>query len=142
MTMPIETNLDIDDGNNPFTPSVLEELLPNDRADLFFDALLGDPSEGAYDIRLAFKARHDDRLEFELQLHQRAGKCLACNLTYGLPEVFRRHPVINLNQVVKRIDELLGGDDQISGWTLGRTREVSRELHTIPLTLSLTEPII
>ncbi len=138
MTMPIETTIDSDVCKELFTPAVLEDLLPTDRADLFFDALLGDPSEGAYDIRLAYKARHNDRLEFELQLHQRAGKCLACNLTYGLPNVFRRHPILNLNQVVRGIDKLLGGQNHCGDWSLGRTREVSRELHTIPLTITLT----
>ena len=70
-----------------------EQLFPHDLADRFFEALYGDTEEGAYDIRLKFKGQKQDRLEFEFQLKQRPGKCLACNLTYGLPNVFSRHPV-------------------------------------------------
>ena len=79
-----------------FTQRALRELFPRDRADLFFEGLYGDSSEGAYDINLVFKGQDRDTLEFEFQLEQRPGKCLACNLTYGLPEVFSRHPMIDI----------------------------------------------
>ena len=41
--------------NDNFTPDVLKKLFPEDRANRFFDALFGDPAEGAYDINLEFK---------------------------------------------------------------------------------------
>ena len=121
-----------------FTSEVLTRLFPADRADQFFDALFGDASEGAYDIRLAFA--HSDAaaktLTFTLELHQRPGKCLACNLTYGLPEVFSRHPLINLKGVVAEIAALCG-NATVKEWRLGTTQQVTKALHTVPLTISL-----
>ena len=82
-----------------FTDDVLRELFPAQRADDFFEALFGDASEGAYDISLVFTGCNEqsNTLHFNLDLHERPGCCLACNLTYGLPEVFSRHPVINIS---------------------------------------------
>lgn len=122
-----------------FTAETLDRLFPADRADQFFDALLGDASEGAYDIRLAF-TRSDAKakaLTFALELHQRPGKCLACNLTYGLPEVFSRHPLINLKGVVAEIASLCG-NATVKEWHLGTTQQVNKALHTVPLTIHLT----
>ncbi len=118
-----------------FTREKLDMIFPKDRADSFFDALFGDPSEGSYDISLEFKKQTEGRLEFEFHLTQRPGKCLACNLTYGLPTVFSRHPVINVKGVVEEIARLTEGDVQNSKWQLGSTREMSRKLHVIPLTV-------
>lgn len=115
-----------------FTEETLARLFPADRSDAFFDALYGDKDEGAYDISLAYVASDHDILEFELRLKQRPGKCLACNLTYGLPEVFGRHPLININGLARQIEALVDGL-KISGWKLGHTRERSRQLHTVPL---------
>ena len=120
-----------------FTREVLEKLFPENRSDNFFDALYGDPSEGAYDISLEFKGHGQDRLHFEFHLKERPGKCLACNLTYGLPQVLSRHPVINVKGVVQEIDNLLNGRSKCGEWQLGRTREVSRKLHIVPLTIKL-----
>ncbi len=119
-----------------FNEETLMTLLPETRSDEFFEALYGDAEEGAYDIRLAYVKADESSLEFELQLKQRPGKCLACNLTYGLPDVFKRHPLINLNGIVKAIETLAGEDVRFSGWKLGRTKEKSRQLHTVPLILS------
>ena len=44
----------------------------------------------------------------ELRLHERPNRCLACNLTQGLPQVFSRHPIINVKGIVKEIEKLLG----------------------------------
>ncbi len=41
--------------NDIFTKKVLQELLPAQRSDEFFEALYGDADEGAYDISLACK---------------------------------------------------------------------------------------
>jgi len=121
--------------NAIYNEETLSKLLPETRSDEFFEALYGDAEEGAYDISLAYVKADENTLEFELQLKQRPGKCLACNLTYGLPDVFKRHPLINLNGIVKEI-ETLAGDVRFSGWKLGRTKEKSRQLHTVPLILT------
>ena len=123
--------------NELFTQDVVLQLFPEDRADLLFAALFGDVAEGAYDISLAFKEHRNSKLEFDLHLKRRSGKCLHCNLTYGLPKVFSRHPIINISGLVKDIERLLNGRATCTGWQLGSTKEVSSELHVIPLTISL-----
>ena len=123
--------------NDIFTTDVLKELFPEDRADRFFDALFGDPAEGAYNISLEFKGQGQDRLEFELRLTQRPGKCLNCNLTYGLPNVFASHPIINISGLVLEINRLLDGRAKCVDWQLGLTKEISGDHHSIPLFISL-----
>lgn len=120
-----------------FAQERLDRIFPLERADQFFEALLGDPAEGAYDIRLTFKALRNQQLLFDLELHGRPGKCLACNLTYGLPKVFVRHPVLDLHGVVAQIDKLLDGQGRCGEWKLGATREVTRALHVVPLVIDL-----
>ncbi len=127
----------MNDYQNIFDDEALRQLFPATRTDRFFEALLGDSTEGAYDIALRYLQCRHDRLDFELHLMRRQGKCLACNLTYGLPQVFTRHPVIDINGLAKAIDTLLNGRMSVSGWELGRTKEVSNDLHVIPFTLSL-----
>ena len=125
-----------------FTDTVLRQLFPPERSNEFFDALFGDASEGAYDITLTF-AGYDQRqntLEFHLNLHERPGRCLACNLTYGLPDVFSRHPIINIKGLVAEIDRLLGGEMVCGTWQLGRTEQKGRSLHVIPLQIQLKKP--
>lgn len=131
--------MSIDPYASIFTPAALVGLFPPERSDQFFEALLGDPSDGSYDIELTYTGFGDKRLCFDLCLHQRQGKCLVCNLTYGLPQVFSRHPVINLKAVVDGIDQLLGDKANCTDWELGRTRELSRELHVVPLRIELNE---
>jgi hypothetical protein len=120
-----------------FSKETLESLFPGKRADLFFEALYGDAREGAYNISLVFKKLEKNRLLLEFHLNQRAGKCLACNLTYGLPTVFARHPVINLKGLGDDIDRLLDGRASCKGWELGNTREISNRLHIVPITFHL-----
>ena len=120
-----------------FSEERLRELLPPERADRFFEALLGDAADGAYDIGLAFKNSRNGCLTFDILLKQRPGKCLACNLTYGLPQVFSRHPVIDIAGLVRQIETRLAGRFRCTQWELGTTREVNRKLHTIPLTVHL-----
>jgi hypothetical protein len=120
-----------------FSKEKLAEIFPNHRADLFFDALYGDSSEGAYDIRLVFVKQTGNNLLFEFHLTQRPGKCLACNLTYGLPQVFSRHPVIDVKGVVEKIGQAIDGHGKVVEWKLGSTKEISRGLHVIPLTVVL-----
>ena len=120
-----------------FSEDVLSDIFPHNRADKFFDALYGDASEGAYDIILKFKGKSEDRLDFEFHLRERPGKCLACNLTYGLPDVFLRHPIINIKDIVKNIEKKIEGIVKCMGFSLGRTREISHELHIIPLVIEI-----
>lgn len=119
------------------TQEVLNKFFPADKADKFFDALYGDALEGAYDINLTFSDYNENKkeLRLEFQLHERPGKCLACNLTYGLPEVFSRHPILNIKGVVEKIAETV--KMQVTDWSLGMTNSVSKNLHTIPMTLNL-----
>lgn len=122
-----------------FGPDVLDRVFPTERADRFFEALFGDAGEGAYDIRLAFNAVENDRLEFQFELIRRPGKCLVCNLTYGLPQVFARHPVVNVKGVVSEIDKMLPGHLVCRDWQLGNTQEISGDLHIVPLLVTLTD---
>ncbi|MDR2695094.1 MAG: pancreas/duodenum homeobox protein 1 [Deltaproteobacteria bacterium] len=116
-----------------FTREKLDELFPPERADEFFDALYGDPAEGAYDIRLVFRSAEANALHFAFELHQRPGKCLACNLTYGLPQVFTRHPLINLKGLAGELGGLAGWKAEELRLQIGRTEESSPTLHVLPL---------
>lgn len=124
------------------TPDALRRLFPEERADQFFEALLGDAQEGAYDIRLAFDGYCAGQLHFNLELLRRPGKCLACNLTYGLPTVFSRHPTIDIKGIVAQIDTLIAGHGRCGGWKLGATRELSPAVHVVPLAVDLqSDPV-
>ncbi|MBU1275674.1 MAG: hypothetical protein KJ720_09885 [Proteobacteria bacterium] len=125
--------------SNIFDEQTLTQLLPPGRADDFFEALYGDAAEGAYDFQLVCRSEKPGRIELELLLHQRPGKCLACNLTYGLPQVLGRHPVLNLKGVVKWVCEMAGADPAQTSWSLGRTRVISNEVHAIPLTIEMKD---
>ena len=122
-----------------FTQPVLRELFPAQRTADFFEALFGDAEEGAYDITLTFKSGDCHNLNFSLDLHERPGRCLACNLTSGLPEVFSRHKVLNIAGLVADIERKLEGQAKCESWKLGRTQQVSRNLHCIPLQLTLIQ---
>lgn len=123
--------------SNIYTRDALKKLFPDARTGRFFDALFGDPTEGAYDIRLEFKGHTRNQLHFEFHLRQRPGKCLACHLTAGLPQVFARHSIIDINGLVKEIEQLLDGQAGCAGWKLGATKTVRRDLHVIPLVIYL-----
>ena len=119
----------------------LDRLFPPDRSDYFFEALYGDISEGAYDIQLEFKSYYKDKFELEFHLKQRPDKCMACHLTYGLPEVFERHPIINIKGLTKKLEELFEGTIRCTSWELGYTAEVSNQLHVIPLIVEIEETL-
>lgn len=59
-------------------------------------------------------------------------------LTYGLPQVFQRHPILNVAGVARAVAEKLGWPGDKVRWWLGHTEEVSRSLHVIPLYLERT----
>lgn len=113
----------------------LAAIFPKTRANDFFEALFGDASEGAYDIELTYREIKGNTLTMELLLHERPGRCLACNLTQGLPQVFSRHPVINVQGIVKDVEGLLGGAYRFVSWSLGYTGQHSRSVHAIPLNI-------
>ena len=119
------------------TPDKLQEIFPKERSNEFFDALFGDASEGAYDIELGYAGSNGASIQLELRLHERPGCCLACNLTQGLPQVFSRHPIINLSGIVKEIDKMLEGQATCKDWKLGYTEQRSKAIHVIPMTISL-----
>jgi len=125
------------DVSDHFTQKKVAALFPAGKADDFFEALYGDASEGAYDIELKFDRQKDSQLLFEFHLTKREGKCLVCSLTYGLPEVFSRHPIINLAGIARGIDELLGDKAGCTDWKIGDTRSVSSELHIIPVAFKI-----
>lgn len=129
--------IDKDHLETVFSQEQLDALFPEERTPQFFDALLGDPDEGAYDIRLSYAGCKDHQLLFHLELHQRPGKCLACNLTYGLPKVFARHPVIDIKGLVRQIESLLNGQARCKTWNLDATREINRQKHLVPLIIEL-----
>lgn len=120
-----------------FTPEKLAALFPPERNEAFFEALYGDAGEAAFTIRLEFLRGDVHRLHFRFRLEELPGKCLACNLTYGLPQVFARHPVINLNGLVNEIGQALDiPPDRLLG-ELGSTVAHSSDLHLIPLTVTI-----
>ena len=120
-----------------FTSDALLQMFPKERSNEFFDALFGDASEGAYDIELAYGGTAGNTLTMELRLHERPGCCLACNLTQGLPQVFGRHPIINVKGVVEDVDKLLGDAASCSEWSLGYTEQREKAMHVIPLNITL-----
>lgn len=119
------------------TKENLEKIFPRDRANDFFEALFGDADEGAYDIELSYRECDGSTLIMELLLHERPNCCLACNLTQGLPQVFSRHPVINITGIVRDLDALLGDTYKCGDWSLGYTEQHSRSLHAIPIKIAL-----
>jgi len=121
-----------------FDQALLNRLMPPETTDQFFEALFGDANEGAYNISLAFRQGTPERLEFEFHLTSKPGKCLACNLTLGLPNVFARHPVINIKGLAEKIAPQLNGLYKIDRWHCGDTMERTPDLHVIPLYLDIT----
>ena len=116
------------------TQDFLDSLLPPEKSDQFFEALYGDASDGAYDIRLECVSVTLERIVLAFNLTQRPGKCLVCSLTYGLPTVFSRHPLINIQGMV---DQMGQAGIPVENWRLGDTEESSSSLHQIPLYLNL-----
>ena len=133
-----------------FTPSYLDEVFPPSKTDAFFEALFGDAEEGAYDIRLRFESQDPAvpvpavpvpavpvpaELRFAFHLMQRPGMCLACNLTYGLPQVFSRHPLLAVGKLAQTLCAQVQAAP--ASWELTSTREISRSLHVIPFIIKI-----
>lgn len=115
----------------------LAEIFPSSRSNDFFEALFGDADEGSYDIELAYRELSGNTLIMELRLHERPNRCLACNLTQGLPQVFSRHPIINVQGIVKDLQKLLEKTCRLTSWSLGYTEQHKRSLHVIPLKIAV-----
>ncbi|SDB30310.1 hypothetical protein SAMN05660653_01469 [Desulfonatronum thiosulfatophilum] len=120
-----------------FTPEVLEQIFPPERSHDFFEALYGDADDAAFDIQMGFAGANGEKVQFQFLLVQRPGKCLACNLTYGLPAVFSRHPVINIRKIVEEVADTLDLPASRLQWKLGQTEPRSHDLHAIPLTITI-----
>ncbi len=116
------------------TQEFLDELFPHSRNDEFFEALFGDPDDGAYDIKLALKSEDENELLLDYQLHVREDQCLACNLTSGLPNVLKRHPIIAAEKTAQALADKMQW--QSFSYEIGETNQLSDELHTIPLTIT------
>jgi hypothetical protein len=116
------------------TQDFLDTLMPPEISNQFFEALYGDASEGAYDIRLKLLNADEKQIVLAFDLTERPGKCLMCSLTYGLPTVFSRHPLINIKTIVEKIEEK---GFSVKNWRLGETAELNKSNHTIPFYLDL-----
>lgn len=115
--------------------SMLDAIFPPERTNAFFDALYGGAEEGAYDIQLVCLNVTDKIANMAFELKRRPGKCLKCSLTYGLPAVFQRHPVINIQEIAKEVAKLVGFGDNFT-YQLGTTQERSDEKHLIPFVIA------
>lgn len=111
----------------------LDAIFPPETSDRFFEALYGGAEDGAYDIVLTSRNMNDNLANFAFELRRRPDKCLKCSLTYGLPEVFMRHPLINLKKVTGELARTLNWKQY--EWELAPVQEVDDDLHIIPLQL-------
>ncbi len=121
------------------TDEFLNGLFPPEKADEFFDALYGGAETGAFDIslRCAGFNKENDILVVEFVLTERPGKCMACNLTYGLPQVFERHPIINLKNIINSIEQKLSPNWKVLEWQIGSTQVIDSKVNTIPVFIKL-----
>jgi hypothetical protein len=117
----------------------LTELFPKNRDNEFFNAFYGGSEDGAFDIMLSFDNYDSQKSElfFEFRLKERPGKCMACHLTYGLPNVFEKSPIINLKGIIKGIDEMLQPYYGVQEYSLGRTIPKAPKINIIPLVVKI-----
>lgn len=122
------------------TQEKVTALFPEGKDNEFFDAFYGGAEDGAFDIRFFFEGYDHKKSElfFEFRLIERPGKCMRCNLTYGLPEVFERSPIINLKGIINGIGGMLNPYYEIVSFSLGRTTPKSPKINVIPLSIKIT----
>lgn len=108
----------------------IEEIFTPEKTDEFFDAIYGGAEEGVYTIVPVIKKLMPDMALLAFELRRRPGQCLKCSLTYGLPEVFRRHPLLNVAGLAREIAHKVGWNNY--SWELGETEEHGDDLHSIP----------
>jgi hypothetical protein len=121
-----------------FSQKILDQIFPPEKTNAFFEAMLGDASEGAYDIRLVFQGVKENIIQFAFELTQRPGKCLVCSVTYGLPQVFKKHRIINTENIVNQIMTIIGNANVIS-WELRPTLQIEQDVHLVPLHITLDQ---
>lgn len=114
----------------------LDAIFPSERTNAFFEALYGDIEEGPYDIRLECAEQGGDKIVLNFDLIKRPGKCLACNFTYGLPQVFARHPVINAGEIARKVADALDWKGELN-WKFLPTQEISDDVHKVPFVIEL-----
>ncbi len=112
----------------------LDTLFPASRTNEFFELLFGDADEGAYDIKLTLAEQSENKVVLNYELHGRPNKCLACNLTTGLPNVFMRHPTIATQKTADIIAEKMQWGKNT--FEIAATKQISTALHIIPLTIT------
>lgn len=118
-----------------FTSECPNDLFPIQRTNDLFGVLSGDAEEEACDIRLVVDPEEGDdgELHFYFELRQYTGRCLVCNLTYSLPQVFGRHPIINLKGLVSDIASHAGWEPGDVRWHAGTMGSLSGVLYRTPL---------
>lgn len=133
--------MDLRQLESAITEEFISGLFPPEKTDEFFNALYGGAETGAFDIslHLADIDKATNSLLLEFRLTERPGKCLACNLTYGLPQVFDRHPVIDLKGISAAIERALEPGISVKGWRIGTTESRNPTLSVIPLRIFLEE---
>lgn len=115
----------------------LDEIFPATKSDEFFEAIYGGAEDGAYDIVLTCDNITGAKAVLAFELRRRPGQCLKCSLTYGLPDVFKRHPLLNVAGVAGQIAARLGWEAGYK-WELRPVREISDDLHIIPFIVEKT----
>jgi len=123
-----------------FSQKILDQIFPPDKTNEFFEAMLGDAADGAYDIRLIYQGINDNILHFAFALTERPEKCLACSVTYGLPQVFKKHRIINTDHIVNQIKMIIGNVNVLS-WELLPTQPIERNFHLVPLYITLDKTL-
>jgi hypothetical protein len=121
------------------TDDFLKGLFPPGRDNEFFEALYGGAEAGAFDITLHTNGfdSASNMLHLEFRLTERPGMCMACNLTYGLPEVFKRHPVINARGIAEEIEKKLQPEWRVEEWHIGSTIAADPKVNSIPFLIKL-----
>ncbi|OAG27843.1 hypothetical protein [Thermodesulfatator autotrophicus] len=118
----------------------IKSLLPEERVQEFFEAFyFGEEPAYYLDLGLREWRPEKGRVVLELRLTARPDKCLACNLTSGLPPVLKKHPILNLAGIVSEIAQKLEPGYKVDSWDLGWTEEVNHDLHVIPLVIKVSK---
>ena len=121
------------------TDSFLKTIFPSGKDNEFFEALYGGAEAGAFDISLHIQGFNPSSniLNLEFRLTERPGMCMACNLTYGLPQVFMRHPVINAAGIAEGVSKELSPEWKVKDWRLGSTIASNPKVNIIPFIINL-----
>ncbi len=121
----------------------LKDMFPPEKADMFFEALYGGAESGAFDISLRYLGLDSGQniLQFEFLLIERPGHCMACSLTRGLPQVFNRHPVVDVAGIIEKIEKCLLPEWGVREWSFGRTKVISSRENSIAFNVYLKKKV-